>query len=61
LYEFIPLLRTFRDTFLRTPLNSEAAEMYFTSDPLTFMKERFISRIGTIHRAGKRREAKFEG
>ena len=34
-------------------LNSEAAEMYFTSDPLAFMKERFISGIGTIRRAGK--------
>jgi hypothetical protein len=27
--------------------------MYFTADPLAFMKERFISRIGTIRRAGK--------
>jgi hypothetical protein len=53
LYEFIPLLRAFRDTFLRTPLNSEAAEMYFTSDPLAFMNERFINEIGAIRRAGK--------
>jgi hypothetical protein len=53
LYEFIPLLRAFRDTFLRTPLNSEAAEMYFTSDPLAFMNERFTNEIGAIRRAAK--------
>jgi hypothetical protein len=39
--------------FATLQLNSEAVEMYFTSDPLAFMKERFISRIGTIRRAGK--------
>jgi hypothetical protein len=37
--------------FATLQLNSETVEMYFTSDPLAFMKERFISRIGTIRRA----------
>jgi hypothetical protein len=34
-------------------LSSEAAEMSFTSDPIAFMNERFISEIGAIRQAGK--------
>jgi hypothetical protein len=34
--------------FACTQLDSEAVKMYFTSDPLAFMKERFISGCGKI-------------
>jgi hypothetical protein len=42
-------------------LNSEAVETYFTSDPLAFMKERFIRGVGTIRRAGKSEGSQIRG
>jgi hypothetical protein len=40
-------------------LNSEAVEMYFTSDPLAFVNERFISGIGRSAERANRFRGRF--